>query len=216
MSPPTEQDLDNLSTNLKRCSPETVEAAVQFRTTGDVAHPRHRLRHHRAAPCRRRTSATSANPRDDTRLIEDLGIDSLTLLEIVLSIEETVGISIENEELREIRTLGEVKIFHRAQDHRSARAGGTRGQEGADLQPRGHRDARLPQQPPFMFVDEAEIERQRGTRDVHDPRRRGVSGRAFQGQPGDARLAGVRGRRPGGVPVGAGVRAGATEHRAQP
>ena len=36
MTPPTEQDLINLRTALKRCSAETVDAAVRFRTTGDA------------------------------------------------------------------------------------------------------------------------------------------------------------------------------------
>ena len=111
MSPPTEQEINHLRTSLKRCSAETIEAAVRFRTTGDIAElptvvygiiERH-------LPAENTRSLADAP--DDTRLIEDLGIDSLTLLEIVLSIEETVGISIENEELREIATLGQVKTF---------------------------------------------------------------------------------------------------------
>ena len=126
MSPPTEQDLSNLRTALKRCSPETVEAAVRFRTTGDAAElPAivYGIIERHLAPENNRSLSDAG---DDTRLIEDLGIDSLTLLEIVLSIEETIGISIENEELREIRTLGEVKSFIGRKISRARRAGGRR------------------------------------------------------------------------------------------
>ncbi len=157
MAPPTDQELQTLRTALKRCSPQTIEAAVQFRTTGDASVlPTivYGIIERHLAPENNRSLADAG---DDTRLIEDLGIDSLTLLEIVLSIEETIKISIENEELREIRTLGEVKAFI---TRKLAR------QEGAVEEPaakarrydRPEIVMRLPQQPPFLFLDEAEIE----------------------------------------------------------
>lgn len=156
MSPPTEQDLETLRTNLKRCSPATIEAAVQFRTTGDVsflpAIVYGIIERHLPAENKRDLSESP----EDTRLIEDLGIDSLTLLEIVLSIEETVGISIENEELREIRTLGEVKSFIQRKITEAPEAGGTVVKKARTYN-RVDIGMRLPQQPPFMFVDEAEI-----------------------------------------------------------
>ena len=157
MLPPTEQDIINLRTALKRCSTETIEAAVRFRTTGDPAElptivygviERH-------LPAENTRSLADAP--DDTRLIEDLGIDSLTLLEIVLSIEETVGISIENEELREIATLGQVKTFiaHKitiAGDPAAAVAKKVRHYSKFEV------GVRLPQQPPFFFLEDAEID----------------------------------------------------------
>ena len=157
MTPPTEQDLINLRTALKRCSAETVEAAVHFRTSGDAKEiptvvygiiERH-------LPPEHTRSLKDAG--DETRLIEDLGIDSLTLLEIVLSIEETVNISIENEELREIRTLGEVESFIARKI-----SGAPEPETGPGRKVRQYSRidiaARLPQQPPFLFLDEAEID----------------------------------------------------------
>ena len=153
MSSPTEQEIANVRISLKRCSPETVEAAVRFRSTHD---PREVpvivygiIERHLAPEHNRSLSAAG----DDTRLIEDLGIDSLTLLEIVLSIEETLSISIENEELREIRTLGEVKSFI------GRKLTNTPGPEAATRRKvrsygRVEIIARLPQQPPFLFLDE--------------------------------------------------------------
>ena len=157
MAPPTEQELQNLRNTLKRCSPPTIEAAVRYRTTGDASvlpTVVYGIIERHLAPENNRSLAGAG---DDTRLIEDLGIDSLTLLEIVLSIEETMKISIENEELREIRTLGEVKTFI------TNKLSGTNGATEEKSVKVRHYDrmavtSRLPQQPPFLFVDEAQIE----------------------------------------------------------
>ena len=157
MVPPTEQEIQSLRNTLKRCSPQTIEAAVRYRTTGDAsALPAvvYGIIERHLAPENNRSLAGAG---DDTRLIEDLGIDSLTLLEIVLSIEETMKISIENEELREIRTLGEVKTFITNKlsgtDPAAAALSAKVRHYG-----RGEVASRLPQQPPFLFVDEAQIE----------------------------------------------------------
>ncbi len=157
MSAPTEQDLQNIRTALKRCSPETVEAAIRFRTTNDLgALPAvvYGIIERHLPPENTRSLADAS---DDTRLIEDLGIDSLTLLEIVLTIEETIGISVENEELRDIRTLGEVKTFIVRKI-----SGGSGGKAEPVTKTRRYSRteilSRLPQQLPFFFLDEAVIE----------------------------------------------------------
>ena len=78
------------------------------------------------------------------------------MLEIVLSIEETLGISIDNEELRSIRTLGEVKNFIA----RKVSGGGVGG-NGSGKRIRHYNREEivtiLPQQPPFLFLDEATV-----------------------------------------------------------
>jgi 3-hydroxyacyl-[acyl-carrier-protein] dehydratase len=48
---------------------------------------------------------------DRLRLAEDLDIDSLTMLEIVFLAEDVLQISIDNEEIRPFRTVGDVKAF---------------------------------------------------------------------------------------------------------
>ena len=157
MSAPTEEDIQQLRTALKRCSPETIEAAVRFRTTGDLAAlPTvvYGIIERHLAP-EKESSLAAAD--DNTRLIEDLGIDSLTLLEIVLTIEEAVGISIENEELRNIRTLGEVKMFIE-QKISGASAKSAEASAKISRYDRYELSSLLPQQPPFLFLDEAEIE----------------------------------------------------------
>jgi 3-hydroxyacyl-[acyl-carrier-protein] dehydratase len=96
---------------LKRCSPSTREAACAFRRTGSPDHlPAivHGLIEHYVE---RSARAKLTRSGDGLRLVEDLAIDSLTMLEIVFLAEDVLQISIDNEELRPFRTVGDVKTF---------------------------------------------------------------------------------------------------------
>jgi len=155
----TEAQSAELKLALKRCSQETIDAAFRFRNEGDLEAAKlvvygiiERYMPAEAAP--KLKTAT-----DDTRLIEDLGIDSLTMLEIVLSIEEALGIRIENDELREIRSLGEVKDFI-SNKIRSGPAPleGKVDASGCVKYDRERILSIIPQGPPFFFLDDAEIE----------------------------------------------------------
>ena len=145
----TENDVADLKEGLRRCSPETIEAAIRFREKGEVdAIPTIVFGIlDRYQPATAAVKLSEAN--ENTRLIEDIGLDSLTLLEIVLSIEEVLKLRIENEELREIRTLGQLNKFLHDKI------------TGATIEAPAKRYTReqialvLPQQPPFLFLDEA-------------------------------------------------------------
>jgi acyl carrier protein len=146
-----ENDLADLKEGLRRCSPETVDAAVRYRETGDLdAIPTIVFGIlERYQPATAPVKLSEAN--ENTRLIEDVGLDSLTLLEIVLSIEEVLKLRIENEELREIRTLGSLnKFLH-------AKITGAKMETPAKVYAREQIGLVLPQQPPFMFLDEASL-----------------------------------------------------------
>jgi 3-hydroxyacyl-[acyl-carrier-protein] dehydratase len=110
VSPSTDDDAC-LREMLKRYSAATLEAARQLRKTRNpdylpafVTGVIERF----VEPDRR---AKLRPPSDDLCLAEDLGIDSLTLMEVVLLAEEVLPISISNDELRRLRTLGEIKRF---------------------------------------------------------------------------------------------------------
>lgn len=148
----TENDLADLKEGLRRCTPETIEAAIRYRETAEL----------NAIPIivfgildryQPATAAVKLSDADEnTRLIEDIGLDSLTLLEIVLSIEEVLKLRIENEELREIRTLGQLnKFLH-------AKITGTNAEPPAKRYTREQIALVLPQQPPFLFLDEAALD----------------------------------------------------------
>ncbi len=111
MNSTTAVDFDPLREALKRCPPPTYEAAARFRETRDTAEIPAIVRGviERFVESDRRARLRDAGP--GLRLIEDLGIDSLTMMEIVMLAEEALPLSISNEELRHLRTLGEVEQF---------------------------------------------------------------------------------------------------------
>jgi 3-hydroxyacyl-[acyl-carrier-protein] dehydratase len=107
----TPEDDAHLRDALKRCSPSTCEAALEFRKTGSadfVPAIVHGLIEHYVEPDAR---AKLSSADDRLRLVEDLAIDSLTMLEIVFLAEEVLQITIDNDELRPFRTVGDIKTF---------------------------------------------------------------------------------------------------------
>jgi|SRR5271165_6538791 len=96
---------------LRRCSASTREAAIEFRRTGNAdclpAIVDGLIEHYVEAGVR----AKLRRGGDGLRLVEDLAIDSLTLLEIVYLAEDVLQVSIDNEDLRPFRTVGDIKVF---------------------------------------------------------------------------------------------------------
>ena len=147
-NPSVEEDLKDL---LKRCPPGTYEAALAFRKDKDAGQVETIVmgiidRH--LEPEQREILAKA----DDTmRMYEDLGMDSLTMLEIVMLVEQTLQVSIDNEELRDLRTIGDVKSYLEAKakgEEPPVRAKTYRIEEIASLMP--HRE-------PFMFLESVRI-----------------------------------------------------------
>ena len=143
---------DDLRDLLKRCPAGTYEAAIAFRVDNDVSQIEKIVlgiidRH--LEPEQREILSNSD---DSLRMYEDLGMDSLTMLEIVMLIEQTLKVSIDNEELRDLRTLGDVKVYLDAKARGEAppkRSKSYRIEEIASLMP--HRE-------PFLFLETAEID----------------------------------------------------------
>ena len=48
---------------------------------------------------------------DSALLVEDLGTDSLTLVELAMAIEETTGVTMEDEALPGLKTVGDVMAY---------------------------------------------------------------------------------------------------------
>lgn len=109
--PQAEAGGDPLREALKRCSTRTYEAARQFRRTRDAVHlPVIILGiiEHYVEPDLRPKLKTAS---DDLRLHEDLGVDSLTRIQIIMLVEETLELVIDDKELMNLKTLGEVRRF---------------------------------------------------------------------------------------------------------
>ncbi len=96
---------------LKRCSPATYYAACKFRASADPADLAIVVHGVIERFTERDLRAKLAAPADSVRLREDLGLDSLTMIEVVMLAEEVLGISVNNEELTHLRTLAEVQAF---------------------------------------------------------------------------------------------------------
>lgn len=136
---------------LKRCSPSTFEAAVQFRKTGNPEHVPATVIGviERFVEPDLRMKLKDAD--DDLRLIEDLGIDSLTMMEIVILVEDVLQLSINNDELRNLRTVGDVKTFI------DCKIRGLPLPKPTKFIPIEHIGAVMPVQPPFLFLNEASV-----------------------------------------------------------
>ena len=109
--PFTAEDDAKLGETLKRCAPETRDAARRFRQTGDFAYLPAVVRGVIARYVESERRPLLETAKSELRLIDDLGIDSLTMMEIVMLTEEVLPITISNEELRHLRTLGEIEQF---------------------------------------------------------------------------------------------------------
>lgn len=151
LKPFTSEDDANLKESLKRCSAATYEAAAQFRRTGNTEHlPAVVLGIiERFVEPDLRAKLKDAD--DDLRIIEDLGVDSLTMMEIVLLVEEALQMSIHNDELRHLRTVGDVKTFI------SCKAKGVPPPKPTKFLPIEQIVAVMPIQPPFLFLNEASV-----------------------------------------------------------
>jgi len=136
---------------LKRCSPSTFEAAVQFRKTTNPEHVPAVVIGviERFVEPDLRVKLKDAD--DDLRLIEDLGIDSLTMMEIVILVEDVLQMTINNDELRNLRTVGDVKTFI------DCKIRGLPLPRPTKFIPIEHIGAVMPIQPPFLFLNEASV-----------------------------------------------------------
>ena len=145
------EDEAALRESLKRCSPSTFEAAVQFRKTGNPEHVPAVVIGviERFVEPDLRVKLKDAD--DDLRLIEDLGIDSLTMMEIVILVEDVLQLTINNEELRNLRTVGDVKTFI------DCKIRGLPLPKPTKFLPIERICAVMPIQPPFLFLNEASV-----------------------------------------------------------
>lgn len=48
---------------------------------------------------------------ENTRIIEDLGADSLDVVELLMTLEDDYGITIPDDDIQEIKTIGDVEKY---------------------------------------------------------------------------------------------------------
>lgn len=142
---------EELRESLKRCPERTIEAAIEFNKNKDpdlvpviVMGIIERFVEPEVRPLLREDN-------DAARLLDDLGIDSLLMVEIVILVEETLAIHIENEELRNLRTVGDIKGYL------DAKLKGLPLPTNKNVLKFEEVAAAMPHQAPFLFIQEARI-----------------------------------------------------------
>lgn len=116
----SEDEEQRLRSEFRRCGLPVVEAIIRYRRTS----AQDELPLIIAGVLQRFVPAGGKNileSPEDARLIEDIGIDSLGMLEAVLALEDALGMKIDNQEMQAIRTFADVKAFA----HRKLAADGT-------------------------------------------------------------------------------------------
>jgi acyl carrier protein len=148
---PATQSEASLRESLKRCSPATLEAALAYRQTKDPVHlPQVALGIlERFLEPEAQTMLREGD--NELRFMEDLGLDSLTIMEVVMMVEEVLEMPIANEELRFLRTVGDLKVFI------DCKARGLPPPPPPKFLPIESIVSVLPQQHPFLFIQEATV-----------------------------------------------------------
>lgn len=104
-------DNEDLREALKRCSPATYYAACKFRQSGDLTQIPAIVLGVIERYVERDLRPKLQGDTDALLLREDLALDSLTMMEVVMLAEDVLQVTISNEELTKLRTLGEVQRF---------------------------------------------------------------------------------------------------------
>ncbi|MCF3652139.1 phosphopantetheine-binding protein [Synoicihabitans lomoniglobus] len=149
--PFTVEDESALRESLKRCSPATIEAAIAYRKTQEASHLPAVIIGviERFVEPDLRPKLKEAD--DELRLVEDLGIDSLTMMEIVILVEDVLQMQINNEDLRNLRTVGDIKVFI------DCKVRGLPPPKPTKFFPIEEIVSVMPIQAPFLFLNEATI-----------------------------------------------------------
>jgi acyl carrier protein len=96
---------------LRHLSDDAREAFRRFRSAGDVAALDPVILAILADFIPRAPARPLADLPGDTRLMVDLGFDSLAITEVVFFTEDLFGINIANEEIIQVRTLDDLRSF---------------------------------------------------------------------------------------------------------
>lgn len=104
---------ENWRQKLQGHPPGTVLAYERFRENRDPAHLNalvfEILRYHHADPA----SLSPENMHDQIHLSQDMGMDSVAMIESVFLLEDLLGISIPNADLEKLQTLGDLRDYLR-------------------------------------------------------------------------------------------------------
>lgn len=144
--------VDLLKDTLKRCSQRTIDTALEFRQTRDLSLVSVIVLGIIERFLEPEMAEKLNNGDDSLSLMEDLGLDSLTMIEAIMMVEEALDVSIKNEELISLRTITDLKAFI------EAKMSGTESKATGAFFPMEEIAAEMPHQQPFLFLNEANLD----------------------------------------------------------
>lgn len=106
----TEEEKDALRRSFKRCREGTVEAIIELRQSGNPEHIPTIVRGIVWRYVQQETRPVVEQATPETPLVA-LGIDSLMMLEVVLDVQDALDLVIEDSDLRQMQTMGDVVTF---------------------------------------------------------------------------------------------------------
>ncbi len=120
-TPPTEEQIEQVRRSFKRCREGTVDAIIDLQRTGDPESVPTIVRGIVWRYVHKDVQSSVDQATAETPLAS-LGIDSLTMMEIVLDVQDALDLVIEDADLRRMQTIGDVIGFLQqrfAQVHRN-------------------------------------------------------------------------------------------------
>jgi acyl carrier protein len=109
-TPPTEEQIDQIRRSFRRCREGTSDAIIALQRTGDPEQIPTIVRGVVWRYVHKDVQATVDQATAETPLTS-LGIDSLTMMEVVLDVQDALDLVIEDADLRHMRTIGDVIGF---------------------------------------------------------------------------------------------------------
>jgi len=111
-TPPTEEQVDQIRRSFRRCRDGTSEAIVELQRTGNLDAIPTIVRGIVWRYVSKEVQPRVEKATEDQQL-SSLGIDSLTMMEVVLDVQDALDIVIEDSDLRQMRTIGDLIQFLR-------------------------------------------------------------------------------------------------------
>jgi 3-hydroxyacyl-[acyl-carrier-protein] dehydratase len=109
-APLTQEETEQIRHNFRRCREGTADAIVDLRRTGDIELIPTIVRGIVWRYVREETQPAVEQATPETPL-GSLGIDSLTMMEIVLDVQDALNLTIEDSDLKQMKTIGDVIGF---------------------------------------------------------------------------------------------------------
>jgi acyl carrier protein len=106
----TQEETEQIRHNFRRCREGTADAIIDLRRTGDIELIPTIVRGIVWRYVREETQPAVEQATPETPL-GSLGIDSLTMMEIVLDVQDALNLTIEDADLKQMKTIGDVIGF---------------------------------------------------------------------------------------------------------